>query len=102
MGNKGAGQVQQNKFMMSNLFKGVKVLKFKTQEAYVYGETQLIYFSDVREHMKMNQHIELILFNVDSQNEKDNVGKAAQSLNDPRRASMASSVAAANGAAVAQ
>ena len=52
--------------MMSNLFKGVKVLKFKTQEAYVYGETQLIYFSDVREHMKMNQQIELILFNVDS------------------------------------
>jgi len=48
----------------------------------------------------MDQHIELILFNVDSQNEKDMVSKT-QSIGDPRRASMASSVAAANGAAVA-
>ena len=45
---------------------GVKILKFKNQEAYLYGETQLIYFSDVRESLKANQDIELVLMNVDS------------------------------------
>lgn len=44
---------------------GVKVLKFKNQEAYVYGETQLIYFSDIREHLKDGQEIELVLYDVD-------------------------------------
>lgn len=39
MGNKTAGTGKTNQFMNTNLFKGVKVLKFKTQEAYVYGET---------------------------------------------------------------
>ena len=48
-----------------NLIPGVKILKFKNEEAYVYGETQLIYFSDIREHMKIGQQIELILMNVD-------------------------------------
>lgn len=47
----------------------MKILKFKNAEAYVYGETQLIYFSDIREHMKTGQEIELILMNVDSNNE---------------------------------
>jgi hypothetical protein len=43
-----------------------KILKFKNQEAYLYGETQLIYFSDVRESLKTNQEIELVLINVDN------------------------------------
>jgi hypothetical protein len=47
------------------LLGGVKVLKFKNQEAYVYGETQLIYFSDIREHLKDGQEIELVLYDVD-------------------------------------
>jgi len=54
MGNQGAGPSQSHKLILADLFKGVKVLKFKNEEAYVYGETQLIYFSDVREHMKMD------------------------------------------------
>ena len=41
-------------------------MKFKSEEAFVYGETQLIYFSDIREHMKTGQEIELVLMNVDS------------------------------------
>lgn len=41
------------------------MLKFKNQEAYVYGETQLIYFSDIREHLKDGQEIELVLYDVD-------------------------------------
>jgi hypothetical protein len=52
------------------LFSGVKVLKFKNQEAYVYGETQLIYFSDIREHIKDNQEIELVLQDVDGNTQK--------------------------------
>lgn len=42
---------------------GTKILKFKNQEAYLYGDTQLIYFSDVREHLKTGLPIELVLIN---------------------------------------
>lgn len=52
------------------LLSGVKVLKFKNQEAYVYGETQLIYFSDIREHLKNDQEIELVLYDVDDNSSK--------------------------------
>ena len=45
-------------------------MKFKNQEAYVYGETQLIYFSDIREHLKNGQEIELVLYDVDDSNSK--------------------------------
>lgn len=41
-----------DRFAQSQLFDGIKVLKFKNQEAYVYGDTQLIYFSDIRECIK--------------------------------------------------
>lgn len=54
-GNANIGGQTSNNFFKSDIFKGVKVLKFKNQEAYVYGDTQLIYFSDIREQMKMNQ-----------------------------------------------
>ena len=47
------------------MFEGVRILKFKNQEAYLYGETQLIYFSDIRECIKNNSDIELIIQNVD-------------------------------------
>jgi len=47
------------------MFEGVRILKFKNQEAYLYGETQLIYFSDIRECIKNNSDIELILQNVE-------------------------------------
>ena len=40
-------------------------------EAYVYGETQLIYFSDVREHIKADKEIELVLMNVESTSNKN-------------------------------
>lgn len=45
---------------------GTKILKFKNQEAYLYGDTQLIYFSDIREHLKTGLPIELVLINVAS------------------------------------
>ena len=45
------------------------MLKFKNQEAYVYGDTQLIYFSDIRECIKNNQVIELVLQNDDQDSE---------------------------------
>lgn len=32
----------------------------------MYGDTQLIYFSDIREHLKTGQPIELVLINVES------------------------------------
>ena len=51
------------------LFTGIKLLKFKNQEAYVYGDIQLIYFSDIREHMKNNQKIELVLINIENSHE---------------------------------
>lgn len=54
-----------DRYAQQQLFDGIKVLKFKNQEAYVYGDTQLIYFSDIRECIKNNQVIELVLQNVD-------------------------------------
>jgi len=59
-------------------------MKFKNQEAYVYGDTQLIYFSDIRECIKNQQEIELILLNVESENNKISKGSNNNSyhLND--------------------
>jgi hypothetical protein len=63
--NEGNINHKADKYAQKQLFDGVKILKFKNQEAYVYGDTQLIYFSDIRECIKNNQSIELILMNVD-------------------------------------
>ena len=52
--NEGGLNSRQRKGQYSQLMSGVKILKFKNQEAYLYGETQLIYFSDVRESLKTN------------------------------------------------
>lgn len=46
--------VKQMNMRERQLFSGMKVLKFRNQEAYIYGETQMIYFSDIREHIKSN------------------------------------------------
>ena len=53
----------------SILMEGVKVLKFRNEEAYVYGDTQLIYFSDVRDCIKRGEAIELVLMNADQYHE---------------------------------
>ena len=46
--------VKQMNMRERQLFSGMQVLKFRNQEAYIYGETQMIYFSDIREHIKSN------------------------------------------------
>ena len=33
----------------NDLLEKTRILKFKNEEAYLYGDTQLIYFTDIRE-----------------------------------------------------
>lgn len=73
----GAGRIghnHDNSFHKSlhqmSLLSGVKVLKFRTEEAYVYGDTQLIYFSDVRDCIKRADDIELVLMNAEQLNDE--------------------------------
>ena len=57
------------------------ILKFKNEEAYVYGETQLIYFSDIRECIKRQEDIELYLITPDNIKEQDSNQKVKFSFN---------------------
>jgi hypothetical protein len=42
----------------------VLVLKFLDVDSYVYGESQLIYFVEIREHLRNKTDIELVLMSL--------------------------------------
>ena len=47
------------------------ILRFKGKNSYLYGDTQLIYFEEIREYLRSNEDEELILELVAKDNVKD-------------------------------
>jgi hypothetical protein len=47
-----------------NLQDRILVLKFMDVDSYVYGDTQLIYFVEIREHLRNKTNIELALISL--------------------------------------
>ena len=47
----------------------LQILKFKGIDSFVYGETQLIYFVEIREHLRSrNNNLELFLVTLSNPN----------------------------------
>lgn len=51
----------------------LQILKFKGIDSFVYGETQLIYFVEIREHLRSKQeNLELFLVTLTNPNNVHN------------------------------
>lgn len=59
---------ERSKFIFEQMNR-LQVLKFKGADSFVYGETQLIYFVEIREHLRSkNENLELFLVSLNLNN----------------------------------
>lgn len=75
-----ANQANKLSLDLKESLENCKVLKFKNEEAYVYGDTQLIYFSDVRECIKKDEEIDLVL--IDAQLDRFKIPNLGENRRD--------------------
>ena len=77
----------KNKFSFRDVQHKMQILKFKSEDSYAYGETQLIYFVEIREYLRARAKdekkiLELVLISLgaDEMNADNTHGKSKASF----------------------